>query len=274
MELRSKEQIKKDFEIEKKLAIILKNSNKSERRNLYESLYNEYFSKSSHRFYVGDEENKKKRVKRQMNLIKKFLNKKDATFLEIGGGNGELSSEVSKFLNKVYFLEVSSVLKKNIPNDFEIIFFNGVDMPKEIEAETIDIVFSNQVLEHIHSDDIAENMAWAYKVLKKGGVFICITPNSLSGPHDDSRYFNLGEPQGFHLKEYTIRELHNILKNAGFFKVRSYYAGGRGIYLKFPIFLAKLIEGLITALPIKIRKKISKVFFVKAILGINIVMGK
>ncbi len=53
---------------------------------------------------------------------------------------------------------------------------------------------------------------------------------------------------GFHLKEYTNTELSNLFNQAGFSKVRV-YAGALGMYMRCPLFLLRLLEGLLDRLP-------------------------
>ena len=98
---------------------------------------------------------------------------------------------------------------------------------------------------------------------------MCITPNMVFGPSDISQYFDT-IPTGFHLKEYTIRELHILFKQIGF-KNYILYAGGKGKYVRFPLKLALLIERILGKLPYGIRKSISRSILFKAILGINLV---
>lgn len=52
-------------------------------------------------------------------------------------------------------------------------------------------------------------------VLKPGGSYVIRTPHPASGPWDVSRYF-CDHPEGFHLKEWTYRELREALRRAGF----------------------------------------------------------
>ena len=63
-------------------------------------------------------------------------------------------------------------------------------------------------MEHLHPDDALEQLQNIYSALVPGGIYLCITPNRLSGPQDVSRDFDM-VATGFHLKEYTISELSN-----------------------------------------------------------------
>ena len=82
--------------------------------------------------------------------------------------------------------------------------------------ETYDVVVSDQVIEHIHPDDLESHLRSAHSILKKGGRYIFNTPNKYTGPQDVSRVFKRNEPEGMHLKEYTCRELVEAAGLAGF----------------------------------------------------------
>lgn len=62
-------------------------------------------------------------------------------------------------------------------------------------------------MEHLHPDDAYEQLQEIYNALIPGGIYICITPNRLSGPHDVSQYFD-SIATGFHPKEYTTVEMN------------------------------------------------------------------
>ena len=120
-------------------------------------------------------------------------------------------------------------------------------------------------MEHLHPDDACNQLNNIYSVLKSGGKYICITPNSFYGPHDISKYFD-DVATGFHLKEYTITELSKLFREAGFSRV-ILYAGGKGIYARFPLRLALMCE--------KLSSRFGKAFAcflpVKSVLGINLI---
>lgn len=90
----------------------------------------------------------------------------------------------------------------------------------DFPAGSFDVAFSSQLIEHLHPDDVELHFASIYRVLKENGVYAFDTPNRLSGPHDVSKYFD-DVATGFHLKEWTYRELANGLKKAGFRKLRT-----------------------------------------------------
>ncbi len=93
---------------------------------------------------------------------------------------------------------------------------DGVHLDKFEPPDTYDVVVSDQVIEHIHPDDLESHLKSVYSILKRGGRYIFSTPNKYTGPHDVSRVFRLNEPAGMHLKEYTCRELFEATRRAGF----------------------------------------------------------
>jgi hypothetical protein len=124
-------------------------------------------------------------------------------------------------------------------------------------------------MEHLHPDDAFQQLTNIYNALTQGGIYICITPNSYTGPHDISKYFD-NTSTCLHLKEYTIKELSDLFRKVGFSKLKL-FAGGKGIYVPFPLWAALLIEKGLNLLPIKLRKLTAKFLFFQTILGIKII---
>lgn len=259
---RTPEQIKEHYEIEKELANKLRNSNKEERRKLYTSLYDELYKRVPHSPKLIRKADPKAQawvVEQRMQLLGSFLTP-DLTYLEVGPGDCSLSLEVAKRVKKVYAVDVSNEITKNLncPPNFELIISDGCSVP--VPENSVDLVYSHQLMEHLHPDDAYEQMQNIYKALKPGGIYICITPNRLSGPHDVSKYFD-EVATGFHLKEYTVTELYQLFKAAGFSQM-SLYKSYKRTHLKLPLLgitIAgfKACEGILSALPFKLRRKIA-----------------
>jgi hypothetical protein len=100
-------------------------------------------------------------------------------------------------------------------------------------------------------------------------VYICITPNRVSGPHDVSRGFDK-VATGFHLREYTGREIRKMFLSAGFTRV-DFYAGGRGRYVRIPAALALSAEAAFERLPMAARRAKISVLAAHVLLGLNVV---
>lgn len=95
-----------------------------------------------------------------------------ATVLDLGCGEGD-SIELFQQLSGDTFwhgvdIENSPEVKKRVRKNEFITNFNGLDLP--YPDNCFDLIFSNQVLEHVRSPDAL--IADAFRVLKPGGSFI------------------------------------------------------------------------------------------------------
>lgn len=257
-EQRTPEELHEHYEIEKELANRLRRASKQERLNLYSVVYDELYKRVLHHPQLTRKSSPQKTknvVDGQIALLRHFLNE-DITFLEIGAGDCALSFEVARSVKKVYAVDVSEIITKRqeMPENFHLILSNGCNIP--LPPHSVDIAYSNQLMEHLHPDDAREQLENVYRVLVPGGIYICITPNRLSGPHDISVYFD-HVATGFHLKEYTKTELSGLFNQIGFSKV-SLYIYARGLSLTLPILLIRICEGLLTLLPFRFRREVAK----------------
>lgn len=94
--------------------------------------------------------------------------------------------------------------------------FRSVDLTTQFNSYSV--AYWNDVFEHIPVDEIVDYLAKLYAILKPGGVLITITPNWHMRPSDVTKVFlpPRNEAQGFHLKEYTLREVTSLLREVGF----------------------------------------------------------
>ena len=207
----------------------------------------------------------------QLAFIGRFL-RPGQTFLEIGPGDCALSFEVCRHAARVLAVDVSTEITNvpDVPANFRLIISDGCSIPAQ--RNSVDVAYSNQLMEHLHPDDALEQVHNILDVLKPGGVYICITPNRITGPHDVSRGFD-EEATGFHLKEYTTSELTALFREVGFSKVRS-YVGARGLHLPFyPSFPAGA-ERLSLALPRGLRHRLLRTRILTTLLNIRMVATK
>lgn len=273
-ETRTLKQLREHYRIEKKLANRLRNSNKKERRCLYSKLYDELFQQVPNHPQLTQKFSSKARAKsvcEQMGFLKRFLNPK-SIFLEVGSGDCSLAFKVSKFVKKTYAVDVSEDISKHSkhPKNFELIISDGSSIP--VPKNSINIIYSNQLMEHLHPGDALEQLRNIYNALAINGIYICITPNRFYGPSDISAYFD-EVATGFHLKEYTIKELSGLFKTVGFSKVQV-MLGYNGFFLLLPVFPFRLFEGLLNKLPLSLCKKLSRWLPVRQLLGIKLVGTK
>ncbi|MCW6038302.1 methyltransferase domain-containing protein [Spirulina subsalsa FACHB-351] len=220
-EQRTVEQITEHYLIEKQLAQKLLNSTVEQRQkeHLYTKLYDELYQKVPHHSQLTRQvtDESKSIWKKHLKVITEFLTPQ-TVFLEVGPGRCDFSREVSRYVQKVYAVDVSPELTQDLqlPGNVEVIISDGCTIP--VPEESIDLIYSHQLMEHLHPDDAIAQLENIYKALKSGGLYVCITPHALSGPHDISKYFD-EVATGFHLKEYRISELTKLFHAAGFSQV-------------------------------------------------------
>jgi SAM-dependent methyltransferase len=191
------------------------------RRGLYGLVYDELFSRVPDHPQLtrrADRADQVAYAARQVDLIRQFL-PPGGRYVEIGAGDCAVVRGVAAFASSVTAVEVSAdILPHDLPPNVEVAMSDGVSVP--VAAAAADLVYSNQVMEHLHRDDAMEQLRNIARALRPGGRYICITPNRLTGPHDVSAGFDR-DARGFHLHEYTHAELGQALRDAGFRRVRA-----------------------------------------------------
>jgi ubiquinone/menaquinone biosynthesis C-methylase UbiE len=273
-EKRTPEQLYQHYMIERELADRLRRSRRDERATLYSTVYNELFRRvplHPQLTRVISSDTVAMVVKEKMQVLSHFL-KPATTFLEIGAGDCRLALEVARHVRNVYALDVSADVSKGIasPGNFRFVLSNGTDIP--LAANSVDVAYSYQLIEHVQPEDAVEQLHNLYKVLAPGGIYICITPNRLAGPHDISRYFDR-EATGFHLKEYTIAELARLFRQSGFEDVFA-FPGTRGRFARIGVGPITVLESWVAMLPWPLRHRIARLPLVTNVLMSAIVAVK
>ena len=111
---------------------------------------------------------------------------------------------------------------------------DGVNLDDFTSGAMFDAVVSDQVVEHLHPDDIGRHLRGASSILTSGGKYVVRTPNASTGPSDIGKLVGFPRPIGLHLKEYTFAELGGLAMRNGFSKVEAVTAvpvrgGGRRV---------------------------------------------
>jgi SAM-dependent methyltransferase len=255
---RTNEQIREHYEIERDLARQLMNAPWQERSHLASSLYDELYRRVPHHpqhTQKNSIESASNAVNSQMKFLSPFLHG-CRTFLEVGPGDCALSLNVANKVAQVYAVDVSSEITKirQAPANFQLLLTDGRNIP--LKSNSVNIAYSNQLMEHLHPDDAIVQLKNIYAALAVGGKYVCITPSRLTGPHDVSKYYD-EVATGFHLKEYSILELYKLFKEVGFSKVKA-WIGLLGIYLPVPVPLLAFMEKIILRLPKNLRKPVAR----------------
>ncbi len=229
-ESRSSEQIRQHYLIEKELAARLRTATREERRHLYTEVYDELFRRVPDHPQLAlklDEGLRRRTIAERLELLKSYL-KPNSTYLELGPGDCS-RLEIAKQVRMVYAVDVSREITRDIalPDNFELIISDGSSI--SVPDDSIDLAYSDQLIEHLHREDACEQLQNIHRVLAPGGTYICITPNRLSGPHAVSRNFD-DVATGFHLKEYSVTELSQMFSAAGFRQLQALVGAQRISY--------------------------------------------
>lgn len=259
------------FLLEKELANKLKNTTVEERRTAYKTLYGELFEKFPNISYDPNSNNLHK-LTWQLKFLKPLLNKK-SVFMEVGAGNCLLSIEVAKQVKQVIAYEVADAIPhiKNKPDNLLLKIFDGIDIRED--AHSIDVIYSNQVFEHLHPHDALHHVKQYFNMLNNGGRLVLITPHALTGPHDVSRNYST-KPEGFHMKEYMYKELKKILLDAGFIKTKLFIGHKRIGYFSVNVLLLLVLEKLYSFVPLFIRYKLKNNFVMLNLFRIKMIAVK
>ena len=110
---------------------------------------------------------------------------------------------------------------------------DGVHLDRFERPGSYDAVISDQVIEHLHPDDLCEHFRGVLAILKPGGHYVFSTPHAFEGPCDVSRVFGSDHPEGMHLKEYTYGELRTALRSAGFTRIAASFRLPRAVRARF-----------------------------------------
>jgi SAM-dependent methyltransferase len=97
--------------------------------------------------------------------------------------------------------------------------FLRAEMPSA--KDSCSLVYWNDVFEHVPPDEIRDYLDRIYRMLVPGGQLITVTPNWHVRPSDITRGFfpPRNDSAGLHLKEYTLGEVHRLLRQTGFSQV-------------------------------------------------------
>ena len=269
---RSKEQILEHYQIEKELAQKLRRASREQRRGLYTEVYDELLKRVRHHPLLAagrTPEDIARSVNRQLARLTPYINK-DTVFLEIGAGGCHLSLALTSLVKHVIAVDVSNEITAHVkpPPNFDLVISNGTNIP--VPPGSIDLAFSNQLMEHLHPDDAGEQLHEIYTALAPGGTYLCFTPNGLSGPHDVSRGFD-SVATCLHLHEYTVAELDRMLKHMGFRHRQVLLPVGN---VRLPVPAVRALESCVSALPGALGRKVAYLRPMRGFLGIRMIGRK
>ena len=192
-------------------------SNK-EREAIIEQAYIELFERfPDHPVFLATCEEAKRKGKLGAGLIIP-LSQRGSNVLEVGCDRGDVLVALAKRGRICTGIEISQhMLESCNTRDVKIVCGSADSL--DFSSGSYVVVFSQEVLEHLHPEDVPMHFAEAFRVLRPNGILAVETPNRRTGPQDISRGFTR-VAEGLHLKELTVRELIQMFQKAGFVKIR------------------------------------------------------
>ncbi|HEY0204547.1 MAG TPA: class I SAM-dependent methyltransferase, partial [Acetobacteraceae bacterium] len=196
----------------------------------------------------------------------------EAVFVEVGCGDAVVTQAVARHVREAVGIDVTAALIDHAaaPADFRFVQTDGTSLA--LADGGADMVYSNQLMEHLHPDDARQQLQEVVRVLRPGGRYVCSTPNRLTGPHDISGYFG-HEPGGFHMREYDHGSLAAMFRDAGFRSIHA-VVSVKGRRMMLPVGLVSLAERLLAGLPRGVQARLTSLGPVRNMFGVLLIGQK
>ena len=265
---RTYEQVLNHYTVEKAIAQRLKRADREERKKIYATMYDELFKNvPDHPRLIERDTNKNRRPSQDktFRIVRNFITS-NSVFLEFAPGDCSFARFMCGYVKQVYAVDIAEQRGSNseTPSNFNLIIYNGYDL--DLPPEETDTIFSDQFIEHLHSEDVQYHLQLANTLLKQGGTYIFKTPHAFFGPWDVSLFFS-DTAEGFHLKEWTFTELERVVKASGFSSCVGYWRMIKN-YAPVPLIYFKAVESVIGMFPHTMKKLISRYFIPRHIVMI------
>lgn len=199
---------------------------------------------------------------------------------EVGYGSGAMLASVADEGFGVAGIEVSTRMRdqalRRLPAEMHAGVYLGDFLSLDLGKEngSYHVAYWNDVFEHLPPDESLDFLRKLHDLLAPGGTLLTITPNWHLRPGDITGLYHppRTEAEGFHLREYTLREMVRLLKAAGFAKVstplfvthsQTVLCGGGLCGPK------RLIEPLFELLPYKLTRLLCRGFAMSCTLAVK-----
>ena len=271
-ETRSPERLRAHYDVERNLAARLRDSNPSDRGSLYSEVYTELFARlPDHPQHKADPAKRRRNTAQQVSFLRARL-PEHAVFVEVGCGDAAVTQAVAAFVREAVGIDVTPALIDHsaAPANFRFVRTAGTNL--DLPSDYADVLYSNQLMEHLHPDDAHRQLQEVHRILKPGGIYICSTPSRVTGPHDISVYFG-HEPSGFHLREYDYAALASMFRDAGFRSARA-HVSLKGRQMSLPVAPVAWIERAALALPQTMRLRLASIGPIRNLAGVVLIGQK
>lgn len=144
-----------------------------------------------------------------------------SSILEIGCGYGATLRALAPGRQRAWGLDIATPLIQAAGrHGGSLRFLQGSAIHFDFSDQPFDAIFSIDVLEHLHPDDVPLHLRAVHRSLVPGGRYVVMTPHAATGPHDISGLFG-SVPRGLHLKEYTYADVLQLAREVGYAPCRS-----------------------------------------------------
>lgn len=209
---------REQFALEKQLRDRILASHPGNRQDVVSRAYGELFERfPDHAVFDYTEASRREAGRLAAGMIAP-LARQGARVLEVGCGRGDVLAALASGGLSCTGIEPSRRMIEVSSECEGVRVRYGTAERLEFEDGSFDLVFSQQVLEHLHPDDVPLHLREAYRVLAPGGILAVETPNRRTGPQDISRGFT-STAEGLHLKEWSLSELVQAYRDAGFVRM-------------------------------------------------------
>jgi 2-polyprenyl-3-methyl-5-hydroxy-6-metoxy-1,4-benzoquinol methylase len=160
-------------------------------------------------------------------LLRQQQQGQSARFFEIGYGSGTLLKIVADAGFPMAGIEIAATLRQQAIEQVGPRHADRLHLGDFLACNAAladgpwNIVYWNDVFEHIPPDEIADWLKRIHEMLAPGGQLVTITPNWHCRPSDITAAVRPPRTaaEGLHLREYTLAEVHDLLRRAGFARV-------------------------------------------------------
>jgi SAM-dependent methyltransferase len=257
---RTREQVWNHYVVESDIARRLKAADHEQRKAIYASMYDELFARvpDHPRLTRRTSPERTARANRnKMALLGRVLAPR-GTVLEFAPGDCRFAAVVAGRVGEVIGVDISDQRAPGEPwpPNLRLVVYDGYGLD-EIPDASVDVIFSDQLIEHLHPEDVLAHFRLAHRLLRDGGCYAMRTPHAVSGPWDVSRHF-CEHPEGFHLKEWTVTELRRALLELGYRRVDCYW-GLRSVQRRLPFAYFQAMEALLQRAPRGLAQRLARV---------------
>ena len=255
---RSAESLRNHYDVERAIAARLRTAPRAERSRIYRTMYDELFARvPDHPRLLRRDDPERTRLHNtsKLRLLRGWL-EPSSRVAEFAPGDCRFCLELCSRVAHVTGVDISDQRGawQGTPANFELVVYDGYALPLGDACQ--DVVFSDQLVEHLHPEDVALHFSLVFRLLVPGGTYVFRTPHAFCGPHDVSRWFS-DTPEGFHLKEWTYSELAPLLRRAGFRRLHAFW-NARGARVSLPWRAVTALEALLRRLPARSRRRVSR----------------